>query len=138
MSGKRDKCNDSVTKRGQKTPATIRKSKRFYQSPPGNRLNVAAVIRMRLDPNKYFEYMHRIANDELVDHKTRMQAWQHLVDRGWGKPLSTVAVEAAFGEKTGAKLDLSKLSNKELAEYERMLLKVATAPAVLDVGGDDE
>jgi hypothetical protein len=104
---------------------SITKSQRFYGGVPGKpKMNVAAVIRHRLDPNEYFEFMLRVAKDNNLDHKTRMAAWKELIDRGYGR--APVQVTMSNEKESDAKIlpvDLGRLSDKELTDYRKLLLK---------------
>jgi hypothetical protein len=82
--------------------------------------SLAERVREVVDPGQIFEFLQSTVFDSKARLDIRVKAAEVLLDRGWGKPVQTIDVEASVEARAVPSLagvDLSALTDAELETW---------------------
>ena len=93
---------------------------------PGGRPKGFAVMRdlARQKTETAIATLASVMNGKNTPPNARVAAAVALLDRGWGRPPSMLEVSDIEGESSSTAFDYSKLTDKELHDLERLIVKM--------------
>ena len=99
---------------------------------PGGRPKLLANVRdlAREMTEKAIHTLVSVMDGRQSPPNARVAAAVALLDRGWGRPPSMLEVSAMEGEPSSTALDYSKLTDKELHDLERLIVKMTVNGAM--------
>lgn len=91
--------------------------------------SLAEIVRRTVDPHELAQILLSIARNTEAKNSDRIAAVQAIADRGWGRPLSTIDVEARFRIAPSDQGRFAPLSTETLAELAGVVVLDALPPA---------
>jgi hypothetical protein len=95
-------------------------------NPGGRPLGFSSLIRSETrEGADLVAYVVKVFRDDKTDTDTRMAAATWLADRGFGRPVQTTQLTGADGGAVSVAYDLTRLSDKELDQFEHLSRKLS-------------
>jgi hypothetical protein len=98
---------------------------------PKRGASLAERIRETVDPNELIEFLLTTMRSPGVNRRERVAACQALFDRGWGKPLQSIELDASLSNEpahAGVQARLRHVSDEALEQALALLTGGTAAP----------